>query len=63
MVENYLLFFFTVLKEFDKMKNLFPMLQLCLCFGACLVYALHKETYNALYWAGAFIITFSVIFK
>ncbi len=63
MVDSYLSLLFAMLREFEKMKNIFPMLQLFLCLGACLVYILHKETYNALYWAGAFIITFSVIFK
>ena len=63
MVDSYLSFLFAVLREFEKMKNIFPILQLFLCIGACLVYALRKETYNALYWGGACIITFSVIFR
>jgi len=63
VIQEILFYIFEFLKEFEKMKNVFPMMQLFLCLGACIVYALNKSFYDAMYWGGACIITYAVIFK
>ncbi len=50
-------------EEFSRMKNFFPMIQLGLCVLASATYILNKDFYSALYWGGASIISYAVIFK
>ncbi len=45
------------------MKNFFPMMQLALCVLASATYAISAEYYNTLYWGGASVISYAVIFK
>lgn len=50
-------------EEFGRMKNFFPMMQLALCVLASATYAISAEYYNTLYWGGASVISYAVIFK
>ena len=50
-------------EEFSRMKSFFPMLQPALCVLASATYAINAEYYNTLYWGGAAVISYAVIFK
>jgi len=42
--------------------KLFPILQMAVCAGAAVVYALAGDMRKAIYWSAAFVITATVTF-